>query len=411
MPKLLIVSFSLCCLLFSNSVVRSQDSDLDWNTLENQLIETTKESESIFRQLQYVLDAAKSARFNKDFKAADRLYRAAEELGQKDSTLGSQFLLIDYAIETNQLELTGVLAKRAKLDDVTFLDRLAIAQYRHGDDSALDDFPHAPLDLQRALELASAMIDRGEYERASEFVLGVKITEENDPKDVAGIAFEKIALKCFDEGNKEGARVWIDQAYEIAGTQYYTGMSITNWHLAIHDQLAEKFELQAKRAVAYRGHMARELLLGLIDCLVRNDQLENAEKVIPKLTEASNRDLARQKVVLRIANSGRIDEARKLVDSLETEDGKAMLTIQIAEVIRKQGDLAKAAELISAMQERMEADPTQQSTRMRATLIQLCTLLDQSSAVKTVIDDERLSANDRSQLIAAALRGLAGIDL
>ena len=69
----------------------------------------------------------------------------------------------------------------------------------------------------------------------------------------------------------------------VAGNQFYTGYAINVTHRSMHGVLTQDLERFARRGVAYRDHMAHELIRHLIGELVRSGHFEEAKSTAAML--------------------------------------------------------------------------------------------------------------------------------
>lgn len=274
---------------------------------------------------------------------ADEFFRRASAISERDPKGSHHFAFFEYAIDTNQPELAERIANESQSDSL--LDRWDLERLRRGDRDAIRGYPRGEMSFYKAMELANVLVELGDYERAEEFVANVKITEENDPEDVAGITLENIAKRCRGQGDLENARRYIDKAKEIAGNQFYTGYAINITHRSIHGTLTEDLDPFARKGAAYRGHMGRELISLLASELVRTGHFEEAKKATGFLEKPKDVQNGLRRVAIAQAQRGDVAAALQTVDEFEDAHARDAARLGIAQVFAAAGKSDTARKL------------------------------------------------------------------
>ncbi len=331
----------------------SQDREFrDW--LMVQAREIDFDQISPHRAIYALLAIAESCAAMEQDALADQYFQRALSIDEKDKKGSHHFTLFAYAIDTEQMTLAEKIAKDSKSD--ALLDRWDLERFRRGDRDAIKDYPRGEMTFYNAIELANVFIELGDYDRAEEFVTDIEITEENDPKDVAGITLENIAKRYRENGDMENAKRYIDKAVAVAGNQFYTGYAINITHRSIHGVLTEDLDKFARRGVAYRGHMGRELVQLLVSELVRTGRFEEAKKTAVLLEKPEDVRSSLRNVAIEQARRGDMTAALKTVEQLEDAQARNAARLGIAEVLSEAGNSDTARKLADFVLSNMKTE-------------------------------------------------------
>lgn len=273
----------------------------------------------------------------------NRCFEVLKKKGQAES-----YLLLDAALAMDRLDLAERILAEADAQHASMLDRMALYKFRHGQESALDGYPFSgkKLTFYDAMDLGNTYIDMGLLEELEDFLSDLDITEENDPEDAAGILYERIAADARQAGDMKTARKYIDKAYQIAGRQFYTGFSIDVTRRSIHGTLVMDVETMRDRALAYRGHMARELLQGLIAELVEIKEFRLAESTARShLEDEADIVQAIARIAEKQAASGDYQGALGLMRELKDRQQLSALRISVAKALLQDGKREAARDL------------------------------------------------------------------
>ncbi|HBE70883.1 MAG TPA: hypothetical protein DDW52_22280 [Planctomycetaceae bacterium] len=350
---------------------------------------------------------------------AEELWASAWESVRTGSEGSNWHRCSETACAIGRVDLAESVVAASKLMKEDLQQKIALHLADQGDDAALEE---AIANLKRAslfdgLEIASIYTARGEYSKAEAFVRGLKITEENAPEDMIGIALERIARKLRKEGDLAGATEYADKAYQVAGRQYYTGHSITTlWHLC-HGTLECKADVLAKQAAAYRGHQGRELLLRLIRDLAEAHMFAEAEDAVGLLEDVKDRDRAWRTIASEQAQARQFGNALTSIRSIESQLSRAAARVDVAISLGEAGNQDSAESVIAALRNTLdnvlqdsETTPTgalpTDALQLASGLVTAYTANQQFSDAHTLIDS-LANSYQSAQLAAEALQQLA----
>lgn len=324
----------------------------DW--LISQAREADLEPLEPFRAIYALVGIAESCHKIDRQKLADEFLDRAMKVAEKDKGRVHYFSLFGGAMKIGRLDIAEQIAKESKNNSL--LDRWDLERFRCGHKDAIKDYPRDEMTFYNATELARVYVEKEEYDTAEAFVMNVKITEENDPEDVAGLILKEIAKRCREQGDLEKAKQYIDKAMKVAGRQFYTGYAIEVTHRSIHGRLTTDLEKFAKKGAAYRGHMGRELLLILVEELVRTGHFDEAKQTMQLLEQKSDRDRGMRALAIEQSARGDITAALKTVDELNDPQARNAARLGIAEVVAKTGNVKTAKKLADYVKAGMPAE-------------------------------------------------------
>lgn len=195
--KFAALTVTVCASSFCVASARGDDGREYWNWLVRQTDDAPFEEMPTHRAIYSLLQIADACESMKRREIADHFLQRAETIVEKSGKPHYYSQLFQHAADLGRLELAKRYVSKGGSTDY-LLDSLDLARFRAGDKSAIRNFPREKSTFYNALGLADTYIKVGDFEAVEEFVSDLKISEENDPRDVAGIAFKRIA-KLFRE--------------------------------------------------------------------------------------------------------------------------------------------------------------------------------------------------------------------
>ena len=378
--KLTIVLCAACCL----TPLHADDDRLLWNWLVEQANDAPFEELTPFRAVYTLLEIAKHCDAMNRREIADHFLRRAEKIVERSEKPSYYSRLFNYAAGQGRLELAEEYLRKAGSSDYLF-DSLDLAKFRAGDKEALKNFPREESTFSNALGLVDAYIKVGDYKAVEEFVSDLKISEENDPKDVAGVAFKRIAKLYRDKGDLKNARLYADKAMEVAGNNYYTGFSIRVLHKSLHGALLNDVDKLANLAVAYRGHHTRELLQHLIGELVVTGQFGQAKKVSTRFPVQKDSDRSLRSIAAAQARAGQIAAATETASMIKDEAAKDVARLDIAKALWQSVRKGPAEELVESVY-RNSLERDEQDKDLQSQLAHLFALMGRKTKLAKVFE-------------------------
>lgn len=340
-----------------------------WDWLVDQTNEAPFEEMPTHRAVYSLLRIAENCEAMQRRELADHFLQRAETIVEKSEKPNYYNHLFHYAEKLNRLELAEKYVNKAGRSDY-LLDSLDLARFRSGDKDAIKKFPREESTFYNALGLVDAYIQVGDFKAVEEFVSDLKISEENDPRDVAGIAFKRIAKLYREKGDMKNARHYADKALAVAGNNYYTGFSIRVFHHTLHGTLLKNVKEFADRAVRYRGHHTRELLQHLIGELVFKKHFEEAQEVAKRFEKQEETDESLQSIAAAQAREGLLDAAHQTAGAIKGAAIRNVARLEIAKAIWKSGNRGSAEKLVDDVYRvsKDEADQDEDQQRKLANL-------------------------------------------
>ncbi len=327
----------------------SETTNKTLRLLADRLKHASGDGVSIYYQSSVLTRAADAALALGDKSLADGLLDdCLTRLKSDPKAISGWTLAVQCADRLGKLASIEAIAEESKNLPEAFHDALLLARFRAGDEQALEQFrARKPkvLSFYDALEIADSYIQVGRYEDCEEFVHATEITEENSPIDMISIALANIARKLSDEGDHEAAALWAEKAFGIGGKQFYTGYSLEVLHRKLQGTLTRNYKKFARRAAAYRGHMARELTLNYTSALIENGHFEIAQKVCEGLEDEDDQSRVLRSIVSAQAANGNFREAFALVQKLKTNEAKNAARLAISLSFAKAGREKSAREI------------------------------------------------------------------
>lgn len=284
--------------------------------------------------------------------------------------------LMDAALEMNRLDLARRVLDASDTQTDAMRDQIALYLFKQGNEQALAKYPHGVpmMTFYDAMDLGQTYIEMERFEALEELLSDLKITEENAPEDVAGILYEKIAQDARQAGDQERAEKYIDKAFTIAGRQFYTGYGVKVAHRAIHGRLVETVDDLTGEALAYRGHMARELMQGLIAELLTIGEYDLAAKIAAEhLEDPEDQARALARLAQQRADAGDYRGALGMVRRLTDPQQQNAVRLRVAIALLKIGKREAALELANFVRERLE--PQEKHENLRASLAEFSGML------------------------------------
>lgn len=241
-------------------------------------------------------------------------------------------VIAEHLIATRQFDAAKKLMGKTGNSRKWLPQRLVTARIRAGDLSAYDKKDYAVTGFHTVLDVADALIENGEMEKAVDLVsnLVFKPNDGNDPKDAQGIVYQKIAMKFHQRGDGEQARKYIDLAVEAAGNQFYTGFALQVDRRVIYGELTKDMMKFAKRGAAYRGHMGDELVANYARALYDSGKYDEAHRVIELVESKENREYSRMTLAIAQARKGEIELATKSIDQLKNPASRFQALVHLA---------------------------------------------------------------------------------
>lgn len=329
-------------------------------------------------------------------KEALELWERCFQMLKKSKGKVESHYLLRLALKMDRIDLAERIVVEAAGQKNSMLDTLAIHRYCKGDKEALKDYPHGKpmMTFYDAMDLGNALIDQNELEKLELFLSDLEITTENEPEDVAGILYKRIASDARVEGDMKTAKTYIDKAFQIAGRQFYTGFTIKVVHRSMHGKLAEEAEQLADLAAAYRGHMARELSQWLINELIYLNEFALAENVASTNLEApDDRMRVLGSIAKRQAEVGDYRKALGLMRRIKEQDSKDAIRLSVAKALIKAGNREAAIELADLVATNLK--PTKEHNTLYSSLAEfegMCGSKSRIESVLTATDDPYRSA-------------------
>lgn len=400
----------LLSMTITISVLTSSQLNAADNRVLTWLVETTRKTSfedlSGHRAIHYLLDIAKHCHALGEKELADELFQRAIQVVEADEKGRFWGLLVKHAIHLGKLDLAEKYAMAAGTLKDTYLDQLDIAKYKTGEKDAIKDYPRAKQDFHNALDLATALIDQGEYDKAEEYVTDIKISEENDPLAVTGITFERIAQRCLEQGDTEGAKKYIDKAVAVGGNLFYTGYSLKVTQKAIHGTLKQGLDKFARLAVAHRGHMARELLMSLIRELIGAKHYTEAKRVAKMLKKDSDIHEMMSAIATSQAKALLFRDAYDTIDEIKEVEAKNLARLGLATSLLQAGKPEIARKHADSVLMTTLAKPDEEVSKQTLRLISVYALLGDASNVEKLVNRSSDSST-RIARIHAAFRSIA----
>ena len=265
--------------------------------------------------------------------------------------------LLDAAIALNRFDLAEKCLPEAGRQRNSMLDKIDIARYKAGKIDALPEFPRGVelMTFYDAMELSDAYLAREQYDKLDDFLSDLKITEENEPEDVAGLIYSRIAKEAREAGNLEKAKTYINKAQLIGGRLFYTGYGINIRHKAIHGVLMDELDRWVSRGEAYRGHMARELLQGLIRELLVIQQYEAAAKIAEEnLEDPEDTIAALGRIASQRARDGEVGKALGMIRKFQEGRAKDIARLKLAQAMSLSGNQKGATEILEIVRPKLK---------------------------------------------------------
>lgn len=353
----------------------------------------------------YSLEIAEKFEQLEQTEAANQALNRILDLRQSGTNGSIDAALFSYARNRHDLSLAEKVLKEAEQVHDWQLDDLDLLRYRAGQKEAIENYPRGDQTFYSAMDLANTFIDLVEFEKAEQFVTGIKITKENDPNAVTGLVLERIADEHLKKGDREAAIRAIDKAYLIGGNLFYTGYGIEVKHLSMHGKLAKEHKKLARRGEAYRGHMARELLVGLIYELKETGHFQEAKNVAKHLNK--DEELYRMFGLIAAAQviSGQPGEAFATASEIKDEMGVLLVRLQIANAMASIGEQESAQNLIQFAMEALQGKPFKDVQEHYYSIAKTAGLLDNEDLLKRIISVCETDSH-RLRIIREALNGL-----
>lgn len=402
MFRLANIAVTLSILTVSQS--RADDGVLTW--LAKAAREAPFEELTGHRAIYYSLDIAKHSHDLGQKELAGELFQKAVKLVEADEKKRFHGSLVSYAIHVGKLEVAEKYALAAGTRTDTYLDELAIAKYKAGDKDAIKDYPRAEQDFYNALNLATALIDLGEYDKAEEYVTDIKISEENDPRAVTGLALERIAERCQAQGDLDGAKRYIDKAVAVGGNLFYTGYCLKVTHKSIHGTLKDGLNKFARRGVAHRGHMARELLMNLGGALISAKHYKEAKRVALMIDEEEDVESMMSAIAASQAKHRLFRDAYDTIDEIEDAEGRSLARLGMATSLLQAGKADIANKHADSVLATTLAKPDDEVSKQTIRLVDVYALLGNTSNVEKLVERSTDPAT-RIARIHTAFRTLA----
>ena len=361
---------------------------------------------TIYRMKQIVEDSIKLG----EKKFAETLWLRAFEKTRRGKPGTNHFYLVEMADKIDRLDLAESVIKIGEGLEDKLKDDIDIIRYRRGDKDALKNFPRTKkgkMTFYDAMELANLYTQNGDYKAVEELVTDLEITPENDPEDVAGLAFLKIAQILRDKGEQEKAIEWVDKAFAVAGRQFYTGYCIETVHRSMHGKLTQDLDQYVQRGLAYRGHMAEELLQGVTRELIVTDHYKEAKFVASHLEKKEDRRNVSTGIVRRLCTLGKVSDALDGINELEESLERNVARVAVAKTLFQKGKpdaAAKLARFAESQFRKMTDDDFKDSAAQLANLYG--SLRDRESVARLIADSSD-DPTKQAGVLAAAFRGYA----
>ncbi|MEM7558586.1 MAG: hypothetical protein AAF394_05650 [Planctomycetota bacterium] len=265
--------------------------------------------------------------------------------------------LLDAAIALNRFDLAEKCLPESGRQRNSMLDKIDIARYKSGEIDELPEFPRGVelMTFYDAMELSDAYLAREQYDKLDEFLSDLKITEENKPEDVAGLIYSRIAKEAREAGDLDKAKTYINKAQQIGGRLFYTGYGINIRHKAIHGVLMDELDRWVSRGEAYRGHMARELLQGLIRELLVIREYEAAAKIAEEnLKDPEDTIAALGRIASQRARDGEVGKALGMIRKFQEGRAKDIARLKLAQAMSLSGNQKGATEIMEIVRPKLK---------------------------------------------------------
>lgn len=345
------------------------------------------------------------AQLNKP-KLALSLWQRCKEIDQRAKRRNPRRLL-GFAVDIGRLDLAEEIQQSSPELEQQLRPDLLLAKYAGGNDEAIDQYiiGESQMTFYTAMDVANAYIAKGLYNKAEDFVVNTTITEENSPEDLIGITFENIARRCRKLEDQEQALKYIDKALAVAGNQYYTGQAIKVRHHSMHATLHSNVDSLATTAQRYRGSQGRELTLVLIRQLIDDGLFDDAKQVVEKLESSDDTVRSLQNIAGGQAKAGEYRAAFQTLKSLAKPGQRNIARIEIAKAMARTGHGSTARETANFVVENLagatvEDDNTEDNIvdEQHMALASFYALIDDAEQMKTHLKTLKTATNELKSL-------------
>lgn len=294
---------------------------------------------------------------------AQSIFRRAELISQADTNSDHFYSLFETSLKLSGLKIAERLIEELSTDQDKARDRLDLEKFCRGDEQALENgYPRFKMEFWSANRHGQALVRAGKFKLADQFIRELDIAhEENDPRTVGVWVYSEIASLYRDKGDMENARKYIDKAWELGGTLYYTGYGLKVRHRSMHGALTKDLDLLARQGAAYRGHMGRELLHLLVSELRETGHFSEAIQCTKHFEEDNERLDALARIAVAQAKANQIPAALSTLQLLaENKNVELATRFQMASVTK---DAERRAEILSNAHQELAELPWNNDTK------------------------------------------------